>query len=356
MFFSPHSISLALAMASVGARGETAAQMASALHFTLPPERLHPAYDALDLALSSRGASAPLGTHPFTLSVVNSMWAAPDMALAPSFLDTLATSYGAGVRLTDFGADPASALLAINGWVSDETHTRIPTLLSKDDITRDTRLVLVNAVYFKAGWAAPFPKYATAPAPFHASAGDTTVEMMHAAGGFAYAEAPGWKAVALPYEGNELSLVAVLPDDLATFEASLTGDPFRAIAPVRLPASTEVQVSLPRFTIDGASFSLRDALEARGMVLAFDPFFADFSGMAPAENVFISSVVHQAFVAVDEDGTEAAAATAVVLSDSGSATAPPEKVIDVTFDRPFVFFIRDNATGAILFLGRVARP
>ncbi len=356
MFFSPHSISLALAMASVGARGKTATQMASALHFTLPPERLHPAYDALDLALSSRGAGAPAGTHPFTLRVVNSMWAAPNMMLAPPFLDTLATSYGAGVRLTDFGAAPDASRESINRWVSDETNARIPALLSKDDITGNTRLVLVNAVYFKAAWASPFSKGATVPATFHARAGDRPVDMMNATGRIPYAEGDGWKAVALPYEGNELSFVAVLPDDLASFEASLTGDPFRTIAPAVPPPSTAVDIHLPRFKIDGASFGLKNVLKARGMVDAFDPDLADFSGMAPAERVFIGSVVHQTFVTVDEDGTEAAAATAVVFSDAGSVSAPPEKVIDVTFDRPFVFFVRDNATGAILFLGRIAAP
>ena len=354
MFFSPYSISLALAMASVGARGDTATQMASALHFTLPQDRLHTAYDALDLALSSRGASAQPGTNPFTLRVVNSMWAAPDMQLATPFLDTLAISYGADVRLTDFNA-PDAARNAINTWVSDETNARIKDLLPPKSITPDTRLVLVDAIYFKAGWSQPFLKYETIPQPFHTKTGDTTVDMMRATGWFHYVEGKGFKAVELPYEGNELSFIAVLPDDLATFERGLDAETLGGIAPAPLPPSTVLSLSLPKFKIEGASLSLKDTLKTRGMVDAFDPRLANFSGMT-GESVVISDVIHKAFVAVDEVGTEAAAATAVNFSDSGSVAITPPTVIEVTLDKPFVFFIRDNATGAILFLGRIAKP
>jgi serpin B len=354
MFFSPYSISLALAMASVGARGDTAAQMASALHFTLPQDRLHPAYDALDLALSSRGSSAVPGSNPFVLRVVNSMWAAPDMKIEAPFLDTLATSYGSDVRLVDFN-QAAAARKAINGWVSDETNARIEELLPANAITRDTRMVLVDAIYFKAGWSQPFSKYGTAPAPFHAAGGDVTVDTMHAEGGFKYVEAGGYKAVELPYEGDALSFIAVLPDDLATFETGLDGKALSAIAPAPLPANTVIAVALPKFKIEGSSLSLKDTLKARGMVDAFDNTRANFTGMT-GEPIVVSDVIHKAFIAVDEVGTEAAAATAVIFADAGVALPTPPTVIPMTLDKPFLFFIRDNATGAILFLGRIAKP
>jgi serpin B len=351
LFFSPHSISTALAMTYAGARGNTASQMAGALHFTLPQDRLHPALDALDLALSSRGQGAKGDDgKAFRLRVTNSLWGAPQIPFAEPFLDTLATSYGAGVRLTDFEKDPEAARNTINGWVDGQTEDRIKELLGPGTVQEDTRLVLVNAIYFNAAWATPFDPKVTRAATFHGAAGDVDAQMMSEGAELAYAEGQGWQAVSLPYDGNELSLIAVLPQDLASFEAGFSGAQTGSI--VSSMQTAAVNLSLPKFKIEGSSVSLKTALAARGMNDAFMPGVADFSGMTTAEKLSISDVVHQAFVSVDEAGTEAAAATAVEMTGS----AAPTKVVDLTFDRPFVFFVRDDATGAVLFLGRVMSP
>jgi serpin B len=350
LFFSPHSISLALAMAYAGARGDTATQMANALHYTLPQERLHPAFNALDLALSSRGQDAKAADgKAFRLRVTNSMWGAPQTKFATPFLDTIAQNYGAGVRLTDFRSDPEAARGTINSWVDHETEDRIKELLPAGSVNDQTRLVLVNAIYFNAAWKTPFEKTSTHTATFHGAAGDVSAELMSQGGQLPYAKGNGWQAVSLPYDGDQLSFVAVLPDELAAFEGTFSASQAGTIA-----ASLETQtvhVSLPKFKIEGKSISLRNALVARGMTDAFDPPKADLSGITTSEKLYVSDVIHQAFVSVDEAGTEAAAATAVLVAGN----AAPTKVIELAIDRPFVFFVRDNATGAILFLGRVVK-
>jgi serpin B len=349
LFFSPYSISLALAMAYGGANGDTATQMAKTLHYTLPAARLHPAFDALDLALSSRGKDAKGDDgKAFRLSVTNSMWGSPQTKFASPYLDTLAENYGAGIRVTDFAADPEAARVTINKWVDTETEDRIKELLGVGTIDADTRLVLVNAIYFNAAWAAPFTPQSTQAGTFHGLAGDTAAQLMVSSGELAYAKGDGYQAVSLPYDGNELSFVAVLPDQFGAFESAFSSDQAKSIADGLV--STNVNLQLPKFKIEGASFSLKDALQKQGMVDAFDPAKADLSGITTSEKLFVSDVIHQAFVSVDEAGTEAAAATAVVIA--GGAVAP-EKVINLTLDHSFLFFIRDNATGAILFLGRV---
>ncbi|MDB4943449.1 MAG: hypothetical protein JWP97_2983 [Labilithrix sp.] len=349
VFFSPYSISLALAMTYAGARGTTASQLATGMHFTLPAERLHPAFDALDLALTARGENAAGSDgQPFRLRVVNSMWGAPETTFAPTFLDTLAESYGAGVRLTDFASDPEASRKTINEWTSTQTEARIKELLPAGSIQNVTRFVLVNAIYFNAAWKTPFEKESTAPGTFHGVNGDVTTDLMHRSGTLAYAHGDGYQAIALPYDGDELSFVAVLPDALGAFEAGFSADQASGIAAALAPTEN-VALTLPSFEIKGATVSLKDVLAARGITDAFSPEKADFSGISATEKLWISDVVHQAFVAVKEKGTEAAAATAVI--GAGSAAAP-QKTIDVSFDKPFVFFVRDNATGAILFLGR----
>jgi serpin B len=349
IFFSPHSVSLALAMAYAGARGETATQWASALHYTLPQERLHPAFDALDLALSSRGQGAKADDgKAFRLRTTSSIWGAPQTTFMTPFLDTLATSYGANIRLTDFAADPEAARGTINAWVDHETEDRIKELLPQGTIDTLTRLVLVNAIYFNAAWASPFEKGATRGGTFHGLGGDAAAQMMSQGGEMPYAKGDGWQAVSLPYDGNELSFVAVVPDQFGAFETAFSGDQAQTI--VSSLSTKAVQLDLPKFKIEGASFSLRKALVGRGMTDAFDPAKADLSGMSTTEKLWVSDVIHQAFVSVDEAGTEAAAATAVVVV---GGSAPPTDVVKLSIDRPFLFFVRDNATGAILFLGRV---
>lgn len=351
VFFSPYSISLALAMTYAGAHGNTETQMASAMHYTLPQAQLHPALDALDLALSSRGQGA-VGDDgkAFRLRVTNSMWGAPQDTFTPAYLDTIAQNYGAGIRLTDFAANPEAARGTINTWVDQQTEDRIKELLPAGSIDDSTRLVLVNAIYFNAAWQTPFEKAVTRAGTFHGLAGDTAAELMSQGGELGYAKGDGWQAVSLPYDGNELSFVAVLPDQFGSFESAFSAEQATTIASSL--TSTAVELQLPKFKIEGASFSLRKALVARGMTDIFDEAKADLSGITATERLHVSDVIHQAFVSVDEAGTEAAAATAVVAVGGASVQSDP---IPVTMDHPFVFFVRDNATGAILFLGRVVK-
>jgi serpin B len=348
LFFSPHSISIALAMTYAGARGKTESQMASAMHFTLPQAALHPAFNALDQALMSRGKNVKAQNGvPFRLNVVNSIWGAPQTSFVPAFLDTMAESYGAGIRLTDFAKDPEAARKTINAWVAGQTADKIQDLLSQGTIGALTRMVLVNAIYFNAAWTTPFDVKNTKSGTFHGANGDVPAQLMSEFVEAPYAESADWQAVSLPYDGNELSFVAVLPSDFAKFEAGFTGAQASQIASSLSDAG--VTLALPKFKIPGASFSLKTALTTLGMTDAFKSDVADFSGMADKEPLYVSDVVHQAFVSVDEKGTEAAAATAVVMSGTGA----PTKQVTLTLDKPFLFFVRDNATGAILFLGRV---
>jgi serpin B len=355
LFYSPYSISLALAMTWAGARGETAQQMSDTLHFPLGQDALHPAFDALDLALASRADAQPApeqGGDPFRLSIANSIWGAPDHAFLPPFLDVLAQSYGAGLRLTDFAADAEAARKRINQWVSDETAARIPELLPQGSVDAATALVLVNAIYFKASWAQAFDENATHDGDFHLADGSTVqVPLMHTSQELAYGAGDGFQVVRLPYVGGQVSMLVVAPDagTLSAFEAGLDADRLNAI--LGSLHGAEVNLALPKFTF-GAGFDLVDALTALGMPAAFADG-ADFSGMDGTRDLVIGGVFHQAWVGVDEHGTEAAAATAVVV---GTTSAPVDPPVDFTVDRPFLFLIRDDVTGSILFVGRVADP
>jgi len=352
LFFSPYSISVALAMTYAGASGDTAAQMADSLHFALPPERLHPAFNAYALDLQARAEAVTEGT-PFELSIANALWGQQGFAFLPGFLDLLAENYGAGMRLVDYTIDPEGARLAINEWVSDETRERIQDLIPSGAIDAMTRLVLANAIYFKAGWRNTFNAEVTAPAPFTLPDGSTIqVEMMSQEESFGYALLEGYRAIELPYQEGNVSMLVILPDEgrFADIEQAL--DPAMVEALVGNLTYGPVVLSLPKFTTE-ASFRLNDALQALGMGDAFDAARADFSGMDGARDLFIGSVLHKAFVAVDENGTEAAAATAVIME---LMSAPILEPIEFTIDRPFVYLIRDNQTGMLLFVGRVLDP
>lgn len=356
LIYSPYSLSLALAMTYAGAGGETAAQMAETLHFTLPPERLHPAFNALDLDLAARPAQAAEvePQNRFELSLVNSLWGQQGLGFQPDFLDALAFHYGAGMRLVDYVADPEAARLAINQWASQETGRRIEELLPRGVIDTDTRLVLVNAIFFKAGWLFPFDEQLTAAAPFTRLDGSqvqTPRMAMREAPTLAYGSGNGWQAVALPYAGRLAEMIVIVPEAgrFAEFEAGLDAETYNQILASMQPRS--VQVEMPAFEFTG-EFMLREALRSMGMDEPFTPGLADFSGMTSEEALFISQVIHQAFIGVDEAGTEAAASTAVVMSRE-AATIPD---VVLTVDRPFVFVIRDVPTGTILFLGRVLDP
>jgi serpin B len=348
-FYSPHSISLALAMTYAGARGATAQQMANTLHFTLPPERLHPAFDSLDLALAQRGQGAKgQDAKGFRLNVVNAIWGQTGYQFQPDFLNLLAEDYGAGLRLLDFSKAPEPSRGIINQWVNDQTEGKIKDLIPQGAIDPLTRLVLTNAIYFNAAWSEQFNKNSTADGPFTAlDNSKVTVPLMHQSAHFGYVEGASYQAVELPYDGQQLSMVVLLPaaGQFDGFEQALDGKQFDAILKVLAPKL--VVLTLPRFKTE-ASFMLKDTLTALGMRDAFAAS-ADFSGMTGKRDFTIGAVIHKAYVSVDENGTEAAAATAVSMPTG----ARPEAPVAFTADRPFIFLIRDIQTGAVLFVGRI---
>jgi len=352
LFYSPYSISSALAMAYAGARGETESQMADVFHFTLDQGDLHPAFNWIDLELNGRGEiDPPYEGEGFELSVINATWGQRDYAFLESYLDTLAVNYGAGLRLLDFVVDPEGSREAINEWVSDQTNERIVDLLPPGSISADVRLVLTNAVYFNAPWLKPFAAEETADGTFEPSGGaPVDVPMMHQAETFAYASWDGGQAVELPYNGNTMSMILFVPDrgTYEGFEAAF--DPAEYDEIVGSLEMRHVDLRLPKFEV-AYDVSLVDPLIALGMT---DPFSsaADFSGIDGTRSLFISNVLHKGWVSVDEAGTEAAAATAVIIE----LVAYPGPPVVLTIDRPFLFVIRDVPTGTILFVGRVLNP
>ena len=355
LFYSPHSISLALAMTYAGARGETERQMAEALRFGLPQTDLHAAFNALDLELAARGAD----DDGFRLRIASAVWGQRGYEFLDDFLDHLAQHYGAGVMAADFQGAPEASREAINDWVAERTADRVRDLIPPELIHPLTRMVLANAVYFHAAWAIPFSESGTAPGAFQLlDGGSVDVPMMRIDDEFTYASGDGYQAVDLPYEGYELSMTILAPDRgrFAEFEQALDAELLiRVIADLH---PRTVDLSMPRFEFE-SQFRLAGTLKALGMGDAFDPSRSDFSGIdgrscAAGDQpcLYVEDVVHQAFVSVDEAGTEAAAATAVLMRIE-SAGPPP---VTVAIDRPFIFLIRDRATGAILFLGRVLDP
>jgi serpin B len=354
LFYSPYSISLALAMTYAGARGETAQQMADTLQFMLEQDRLHPAFNWLDAELASRGQGAQgKDGKGFRLNIANAIWGQKGYEFLPAFLDVLAENYGAGLRLLDFITETEKSRLAINDWVSDQTEGRIKDLIPPGAINELTRLVLTNAIYFNAAWEYPFNDKATANGPFYLlDGGQVTVPMMGQTESFGYTGGEGYQAVELPYDGDELSMVILLPasGNFEAFEQGLQAQQVDDI--IKALQNTRVSLTMPQFEFK-SQFSLKDTLSEMGMPDVFSPDEADFSGMTGNRELFISDVIHKAFVAVDEAGTEAAAATAVIV---GTTSAPTEPTVAVTIDRPFIFLIRDIQTGAILFVGRVLNP
>jgi serpin B len=351
LFFSPYSISLALAMTYAGAGGTTATQLARALHFTLPPERLHAAFGALDAELESRGSDASDGGQPFHLRVASSLGVQRSLAIGSSFLTTLRDDYRSSLQQADFEGAPDAARVAIDRWVSDRTQGAIPELFGPGTIGRDARLVLADAIDFDAGWAFPFDPQDTAAGPFHGEQGEvTSVPLMHAQANLLYAEGDGWQAVALPYDGLGVSMLVVLPDagEIDAFQAGLDADRLARITGGL--GIARITLTLPRFSVHPGSTSLKDRLMVLGVTDAFDPARADFSAIArTTPPLSVGDVVHQAFIDVDENGTHAAAATGVTIV---GLSAPLHHAV-VTVDRPFVYALRDAATGTILFLGRV---
>jgi serpin B len=351
LFYSPFSISLALAMTFAGARNETERQMAGTLRFTLSQEALHQAFNALDQELASRGAGAAgKDGKGFRLNIVNAVWGQRDFRFLASFLDTIAENYGAGIRLLDFIKEPEKSRVTINDWVSEETEERIKDLIPAGAIDALTRMVLTNAIYFNAAWQHPFAKEATAEGLFHLLDGsEVTKQMMTQTESFGHMAGGGYQVVELPYDRDELSMVVVLPDEGRFEEIEACLDAGFLGAALERVRYGQVRLTMPKWEFE-SEFGLKDVLAGMGMPVAFSDA-ADFSGMTGNPDLAISEVIHKAFVAVDEAGTEAAAATAVIMR----LTAMPGGPVEVTIDRPFVFFIRDIQTGSILFAGRVVK-
>lgn len=355
-FFSPLSVVSALSMTYAGARGTTATEMAAGLSFKLPEARLHVAMNALDLALTSRASDASSEGKPFTLRSVNTTFGQKGVPFEAPYLDTIATNYGAGVQLADFKNQADAERTKINAWVEKQTEQKIQNLLGPGSLNEATRMVLVNAVYFNADWAMPFDKDQTRDASFtNLDGSKSNVPTMNQTAPMKYADTETAQVVEMPYQGNKVSMVVVLPrQGLKTFETAFDG---KALLSTMAGLTTEkrVRISLPKFSIAGEAISLRKPLEALGMSAPFSAKDADFSGMVKpeAERLFISDVLHKAFVRVDEKGTEAAAATAVIMA--GTASIPEEPVV-FEVNRPFMVFIRDIPTNTVLFAGRIAAP
>ena len=350
LFFSPFSISQALAMTLAGARGETERQMTNTLHYELPQSALHPSFNALDRDLASRGQGLQAEENQFfELNIANAIWGQQGYEFLPDFLDVLAESYGAGLRPVDFVGAPEESRARINDWVSSETQDKIGDLLPSGAVDSNTRLVLTNAIYFNASWQLPFDKRLTRELPFHLAGGSMIeVPMMTETSRdfYGYVEGEGYQAVDVPYSSGEMSMTILLPDEgtFGEFEDSLSAQALERI--FEDLEIGDISLTMPLFELE-SEFSLDQTLAEMGMPDAFGAG-ADFSGMTGTRGLWISEVVHKAFVSVDEQGTEAAAATAVVVEESGP--------ILVMVDRPFIFLIRDRATGAVLFLGRVMNP
>jgi len=351
VFFSPYSVSSALAMAYAGARGQTARQMAEALRFAPEDQSLPEEFAELNRSLDGRRGK-------IKLVVANALWGQEGFSFRRDFLELTRRYYGAGLRTLNFRKDAAKASAAINAWVDKATAGRIKNLIAPGALDASTRLVLTNAVYFKAAWAFPFQERLTKKGTFHTAAGGRVQSpFMSETGRFAYAETPTLQALALPYSGG-LSMIVILPrtqDGLAALEKNLSAE--NVLGLIGVLARRRVEVLLPKFKFS-SGFGLIPVLKTMGMADAFAPpasgAGADFSGMDDRRDLWISGVIHKAYIDVNEQGTEAAAATAVTMRATAVFSPGPPAVFRA--DHPFIFLIRDDASGAILFLGKIADP
>ncbi len=351
---SPYSVAVALAMTRNGARGQTAAEMAKVLHAP-DLQRSNEGLNALTRLVESRAGRQSRSdgtTGRVSMDVANSLWGQRGTAWERAFLDGLARYYGTGMRVVDYIKDVEAARLAINGWTSTQTHDKIPDLLAPGMLDMSTRLVLVNAIYLKAPWETPFTKALTTTQPFTLADGRrVSARTMQDMVPTVVTEGQGWRAAQLPYLGGLLAMTVVVPaSSLADLERSLDADSLRAMLAGTAQAQ-RLSVRLPRWEFRLAS-PLRGALVALGMPTVFDPTAADLSGMTHDDRLFLDAVQHEAFISVDEDGTEAAAATAAMMVAGSMNTGPPPFVVD----RPFLFLIHDTDTRTPLFIGRVSDP
>jgi serpin B len=370
---SPYSIQSALAMTYLGASGATQEEMARVLHYPTDKKALGESFAALELALEvaredsvKAVAEAKQNGGPseaLTLRVANRLFGQESYEFRPPFLAEAKHYFGAPLRPMNFSKDPAGATREINDWVAKQTENKIRDLIP-DALPKDTRLVLANALYFKAAWVSEFAKQATSPQPFHVSGGKPTVDVptMQTTMKMRYFNGGGFQAVTLPYVGEKLHFLLIIPDNidgLPAVEAKLTPELLLACSKAE---SRDVILHLPKFKITPPTLQLGDMLEKLGMTTAFDipPGSANFDAMAPKrpeEYLYISKVFHKTFLELDEKGSEAAAATAVVMMRALAMMEPKRpKPIELKADRPFLFAIQHAESGACLFLGRVSDP
>ena len=349
LFYSPFSVSTAMAMTYGGARGDTETQMADVLHYTLPGERLHSAFNWLDHELDSRGQGAQgADGNGFRLNVINNVFGQEGYEFVPEYLDLLAKHYGSGMSLLDFFADAEGARQIINDWVASVTEDRITELLPQGSIDPSTRLVLTNAVYFNAAWKNPFIADLTTPGPFQTDTGTVDTPMMSGEVEMTEASGDGFVALGLPYDGDQLDMVMIVPDAglFDDIEANLSAETLEQVF-ASLTPSQYGMLRMPSFSFR-SKLDMVETFQSLGLSAAFDSS-ADFSGINGQRNLQITGIFHEAFINLNEAGTEAAAATAVVVGE----TSVPQTF---SVDRPFLFAIRDIPTGTILFLGRVLDP
>jgi len=354
--YSPFSISVALAMTMAGSVGTTETAMMEALRMSLPVDVVYPAYDALLLAIQNSEASGSedMEGSPFSLNIANSIWGQSGFSFKEPFLNTLAQYFGAGIYTVDYVQAPEAARETINAWVEDETMDKIKNLIPEGAIDQLTRLVLTNAIYFNGSWYYPFDEAGTTAMPFNLPDGtQTDVDMMALTGEhLMYATGDGYQVVQLPYMSNDFAMTLIVPDlgNFDTVEGDLTAEAYAEM--IQGLEYKLVDLQMPKYDFE-SNINANDVLIALGMGEAFNPGLADFSGMTDEDKLFISDVLHKATITVDENGTEAAAATAVIMKVTA---AMPEDALSLVLDRPFIFFIEHQPTGSILFMGRVVEP
>jgi serpin B len=367
---SPYSINSALAMTFAGADGETRTEMARVLHFSNSGD-VPASFSALQQSLQQMSAktaelakeSKKFGgpSEPITLNIANRLFAKNGYHFREAFLSLVKQNFGGAFEPLDFAVDPAAATQRINKWVADQTRDRIRDLIPSGALDKTTRLVLANALYLKAPWANEFPQTATKPEPFFVRGAPVDVPMMRKTTSLGYAKREGFTVVTVPYAGNDLQFVVLLPDEingLLSLESKLTGDVLGACAKLE---KRDVDLHLPKFKLQPPTVALKEKFEALGMKTAFDipSGSANFDKIAPRrpnDYLYISNIFHKTFIAVDEKGTEAAAATAVVMMARSALMSPPPPPVEIKVDRPFVYAIQHVPSGVCLFLGRVTDP
>ena len=367
---SPYSIDNALAMTFAGADGETRSEMARVLHFSnggdvpasfsaLQQSLQQMSAKTAELAKESKKFGGP--SEPITLNIANRLFAKKGYHFREAFLSLVKQNFAGAFEPLDFAVDPAAATQRINEWVADQTRDRIRDLIPSGALDKTTRLVLANALYLKAPWANEFSQTATKPEPFFVRGAPVDVPMMRKTTSLGYAKREGFTVVTVPYAGNDLQFVVLLPDEingLRSLESKLTGDVLGACAKLE---KRDVDLHLPKFKLQPPTVALKEKFEALGMKTAFDipSGSANFDKIAPRrpnDYLYISNIFHKTFIAVDEKGTEAAAATAVVMMARSALMSPPPPPVEVKVDRPFVYVIQHVPSGVCLFLGRVTDP